>query len=390
MTDEQAQRRPQALLITRNLPPLRGGMERLVQRIAQSLSDDYDLAVIGPQGCTAHLPPVVNVSEVAHRPLLRFLLAGTWAARQRARRHAPELVIAGSGLTAPIAWLAARRSKAGLVVYLHGLDVVAPSAIYQRCWLPFIRRADLVLVNSRNTRRLAIERGVPASVTEILHPGTEQPGPDPESRRAFRIAHGLGDRPVMLSVGRFTPRKGLTEFIDRALPAILAKRPDAILVVIGADANDAVRAAAESEQARILRGAGEAGVSAAVRMLLPCDDATLSAAYRAADAYVFPVLDLPGDVEGFGMVAIEAAAHGLPTIGFRVGGVPDAIVDGKSGSLVETGDYAGFAAQTLRWLETSHSGDARRQCQIVAEQFGWDHFDQHLRASLQSSMERTR
>lgn len=378
---DPSQVRPRILLITRNLPPLRGGMERLVQRLVQSLADENDVAVVGPNGCAAFLPQQVQTREVAHRSLPRFLFQAARAVRDLARRDTA-LVFAGSGLTAPLAWWASRRSRARFVVYLHGLDIVAPSVIYQRCWLPFIRRADLVLVNSRNTRRLAIERGIPPQAIEVLHPGTELSGPDPKARHAFRAAHGLGDQPLMLTVGRLTRRKGLAEFVRLALPAILTRHPDALLLVIGADANDAVRPVSISERARVLRSAEEAGVSAAVRMLLPCDDVMLSAAYRAADAHVFPVIEVPGDVEGFGMVAIEAAAHGLPTIGFRVGGVPDAIVNGVSGSLVEPADYPSFVAQVDYWLALGGQSEVAEQCLAVATSFGWNRFDERLHAFI--------
>jgi phosphatidylinositol alpha-1,6-mannosyltransferase len=379
--DEPAQARPAVLLITRNLPPLRGGMERLVQHVAHSLADDYDLSVVGPEGCAAYLPPQVQTDEVAYRPLPRFLLAAARAVWKATRREFA-LVVAGSGLTAPLAWWAARRDRARFVVYLHGLDIIAPSVIYQRCWLPFIRRADLVLVNSGNTRRLAIERGVPQRVIDILHPGTELPGADPEAGRAFRAAHGLGDRPVLLSVGRLTPRKGLDKFISVALPLILARSPDALLLVIGADASDAVRPATDSEHARILRSAEKGGVTAAMRMLPPCDDATLSAAYYAADVHIFPVLDLPGDVEGFGMVAIEAAAHGLPTVAFDAGGVADAVVEGVSGSLVQAENYEAFASHINRWLAIRDQPQTRTKCMAAASVFGWDRFSEKLHIAL--------
>lgn len=383
--DEPTRTRPGVLLITRNLPPLRGGMERLVQHLARALADEVDLSVLGPRGCAAYLPQQTQVREVAWRPLPRFLFAAAGAVWKVNRRDFA-LVIAGSGLTAPLAWWAARRARARLVVYLHGLDIIAPSVIYQHLWLPFIRRADLVLVNSRNTRRLAIERGVPQQAIEILHPGTELPGPDPEAGRAFRVAHGLGDRPLLLSVGRLTARKGLAEFVSRALPVILAKDPDVVLLVIGADASDAARPAAGSQHGRILRSAAGAGVSAALRMLPPCDDATLSAAYCAADVHIFPVLDLPGDVEGFGMVAIEAAAHGLPTVAFDAGGVPDAVVEGVSGSLAATGNYALLAALVQQWLAMRNQPQVHDQCAEAATAFGWDRFGETLRLALRNQL----
>jgi phosphatidylinositol alpha-1,6-mannosyltransferase len=200
------------------------------------------------------------------------------------------------------------------------------------------------------------------------------------------VANGLGDRPLLLSVGRLTPRKGLAEFISRALPAIIAGSPDALLLVIGADASDAVRPAADSQQARIMRSAEEAGVSAAMRMLPPCDDATLSDAYYAADVYIFPVLDLPGDVEGFGMVAIEAAAHGLPTVAFAVGGVPDAVAEGVSGSLAEAGDYVAFATLVQQWLVSRNQQRIRDRCSEAASAFGWDGFGEKLQTALRNQL----
>ena len=370
-----------ALLVTRNLPPLRGGMERLVARIAAVMAGAYDLSVVGPAGCGRFLPPTVRAVEVPHRPLARFLMAGSRAAWRMAAAR-PRVVLAGSGLAAPLAWLAARRARSKLVVYLHGLDVVAPSAIYQHCWLPFIRRADLVLVNSRNTRRLASERGVPAANIEVLHPGAAPVAPDAGAALAFRETHGLGDRPMLLSVGRLTPRKGLAEFIRRALPAIVERCPEAVLMVIGADADDAVQVAAGSELSRIRQAVAQAGLDTNVRLLPPCDDTVLSAAYFAADVHVFPVLDLPGDVEGFGMVAIEAAAHGLPTVGFAVGGVPDAIAEGRSGSLVVAGDYPGFAVHVGDWLAKRADPDVAAGCRLVAAEFDWEHFDRRLQEHL--------
>ena len=83
--------RPQktALLITRNLPPLVGGMERLVWHIAGALAQDFRLHVIGPQGCAAHLPEATAVSEIAVKPLWRFLLQAQWRALWQALRLRP-------------------------------------------------------------------------------------------------------------------------------------------------------------------------------------------------------------------------------------------------------------------------------------------------------------
>jgi phosphatidyl-myo-inositol dimannoside synthase len=365
------------LLVTRNFPPLRGGMERLNQRMLAGLARRGHAALVGPRGCATHAPPGTPISQVAAAPLWRFLAGALPATWQMARRYRPRVVLAGSGLTAPFAWLGARLVGARSAVYLHGLDLVAPSRLYQLLWLPFIRHCDVAIANSSNTTRLAQVRGVLPGRLRIVHPGTDLPRPDPGARQRFRQVHGLAGRPVLLSVGRLTPRKGLAEFVREALPIILARHPDALLLVIGHDASDALATGrgAISQRQRILETARLAGIEHAVRVLPPCDDATLSEAYRAADVHVFPLREVPGDVEGFGMVAVEAAAHGLPTVAHRAGGVEDAVVDGCSGLLVPAGDAAAFAGAVLAVLASPPS---EAQLLAHARRFAWHRFDREI------------
>lgn len=372
------------LLVTRNLPPLRGGMERLNLHIALALLPTCAVSVCGPHGCAASLPlAAMDVVEVPHRPLPLFLLRALVGAVGLTWRRRPTLVLAGSGLTAPMAWLAARLTGARFVVYLHGLDLVAPSRAYRLLWLRVIRRADLALANSRNTRDIAVALGVPAANIEILHPGTELPDPDPSARQRFRERHGFSGGPLLLSVGRLTARKGLAEFVQRSLPTIVRAHPDVRFLVIGDDATDAVRVAHGSERERILLAAQAAGVGESLRFMPPCDEDTLSGAYQSADVYVFPVREIAGDVEGFGMVAIEAAAHGLTTVGFRAGGVADAVVEGRSGTLVEPDDYEGMAAAIVDALRAGADDPGRSAaCRAAAASFGWDVFGKRLRSLL--------
>jgi phosphatidylinositol alpha-1,6-mannosyltransferase len=114
-------------------------------------------------------------------------------------------------------------------------------------------------------------------------------------------------------------------------------------------------------------------------------DELLLSLYAAASLAVFPVKDLPGDVEGFGMVALEAAAHGLPTVAFAAGGVPDAVADGVSGNLLPAGDYEGMAARICRYLAGERGTVTAASCRAFAEQFAWPRFGERLRALLQDA-----
>ncbi|RYZ73857.1 MAG: glycosyltransferase family 1 protein [Lysobacteraceae bacterium] len=375
---------PTALLVTRNFPPLLGGMEKVNEHLLAALRPDWEPALCGPAGCRRHASGTATVAEARVKPLPLFLLSSLLQSLRLARKLRPSWIIAGSGLAAPAVRLAAWLCGARAAVYLHGLDLVAPSRAYQWLWLPFIRRCDLAWVNSANTARLARERGVPAGRIHVLHPGTDLPALDAGVAADFRQRHELAGRPLLLSVGRLTQRKGLVEFVEQALPAIVAASPGATLVVIGDEASDALHARPGSERERILAAARKAGVEAGVRFLGRCDDATLGAAYQASDLHVFPVLDLPGDVEGFGMVALESAAHGLRTVGFAVGGVSDAVREGQTGVLVRSGDYPALAAAVLRLL-SDRGGSTLAACRQFAGENSWTAFGQRLRGNLREA-----
>ena len=368
--------------MTRNFPPLLGGMERVNQHLLAALAPEWRPALCGPKGSSAYTPVTAVVKENPIKPLPRFLLGTLISAIGLARRLRPEHVIAGSGLSAPMAWFAARISGAKLTVYLHGLDIIAPSRIYQWFWLPFIRAADMVIVNSGNTSGLAQGRGVSAGRIHILHPGAELPASDFGDGSEFRRKFGLADQTILLSVGRLTRRKGLAEFVGKALPAIVERHPELKLVIIGGEASDALHGVVGAERERIESAARTAGVERNLLFAGRCDEALLASAYRAANCHVFPIMDMPGDVEGFGMVALEAAAHGLRTTAFAVGGVPDALLDGTTGILVSAGDYPAFSQATLQLLMTPRTPEQEAACREFAGGKHWPVFEARLRDLL--------
>lgn len=376
--------RPRALLVTRNFPPLVGGMEKLNLHLVRSLAPEWWPAVCGPKGSARYAPEGCPVSEAPLRPLPLFVAIAALKASILALRLRPVWVVAGSGLTAPMAWLASSLIGARRAVYLHGLDLVAPSQVYQWLWLPFIRACHVALVNSENTARLARERGIDPGRIHVIHPGTDVPALDASSGVAFRQAHGFGRRPLLLSVGRFTRRKGLAEFVAKAMPLLAERRPDVLLVVIGDEATDALHGGGGGERARILAAAAAAGVSGNIEFLGRCDDATLQAAYQAADCHVFPVLDVPADVEGFGMVALEAAAHGLPTAAFAVGGVADAVASPETGRLLTSGDYLAMADAVLALIEQGQYAAMQEQCRAFARGKSWERFGEAVRKALRA------
>lgn len=367
------------LLLTRNFPPLRGGMERLNLEVARSLARrGFEVCVVAPPGGMDQVPEGVRVIRTLGRSLTAFLAECALRACAAAITRRPVLVIAGSGLCAPVAWLAARLCGARYAVYVHGLDLVVRNAVYRRCWLPFVRKADCVMANSNNTMRLAHKAGVPAERTFVLFPGTRIPVQVERTGRTRRRI-GAADGPLLLSVGRMTPRKGLAEFVRDVMPLIAVRHPDVVLLIIGDDAQDALLPQSRGGgRGRVIANAQGVGLSSRLRILGPCDERTLEEAYEDASVHVFPLRSMPDDVEGFGMVAVEAAARGLPTVANRVGGVPDAVLDGVTGTLVQEGDHEGFAEAVSKMIDRSNDPAWRQRCREAARAFGWERFESEL------------
>lgn len=381
------------LVITRNLPPLVGGMERLIWNMIDQLRQEYCVHVIGPKKSTQHLPPGVSASEVPIKPMLSYLALTKLTAFVQSLRLRPHLVIAGSGLVAPFAWLAARLVRARYMVYLHGLDVETNHILYRLFWRPFLRRCDTAIVNSKFTWQVAVEIGIPEGKLVILHPGVDlvDDSAADQSRSEFRGRYGLGDSPTLLYVGRITPRKGLAHFIANCLPSVVAAEPSVQLLVIGAEPSGSILNS-QGEQARVLDLLKDYGLERHVTFLgeRTQDDPELDAAYFSADVLIFPVQLRHNDNEGFGMVAIEAAAHGLPTVAFAAGGVADAVLDAQTGTLVSPGDDDGFGNAILAHLRTSRDQRVVQRTTIrqAITPFSWPHFGERLRELCRADLTR--
>jgi phosphatidylinositol alpha-1,6-mannosyltransferase len=361
-------------------------MERLNWHMVAELAKYADVEVIGPIGSATMGPAGVLISEVPLVPLRSFLLGATFAAVARARRFRPHVVLAGSGLTAPVVLLASWIARATSVAYVHGLDLTAQHPVYQRLWIPALRRIQRIIANSRSTAALAAQVGIESTRIQILHPGVALPDvtSDTDEIARFRQKYNLDKKALLLSVGRLSRRKGLLEFVQQALPGIVAKRTDVMLLVVGDAPHDALNAQSQtSEDIRL--AAAKSGVEDHVVFLGKISDQELASAFRACDVHVFPIREMPNDPEGFGMVALEAAAHGVPTVAFATGGVVDAVSEGRSGHLVPPGDYSAFAWSVL---DTLHGlGAMRESSREFAEQFNWTNFGRKLLACVAGAIE---
>ena len=366
--------KPRILLITRNLPPLVGGMEKLMLNLANGLAEYADVTIVGPTGCSAFFPDDLVAYEFAENAPT-FILSSTWKALRLCHSHDFDIIIGGSGLVSPTLRILGRIFGCKTLVYLHGLDLVVNNIIYQSVFTPCHRRLSRVLVNSSNTLHLAMEKGIVGERISIVNPGTNIPQtPDAKALSHFRENHNIDFEKTIVFVGRMTKRKGLSAFVKHSLPEILRKEPRCGLVIVGDEPQDSLNQLGEG--AAVIDVVSSLENRDRVRFLGKLSDADLNVCYAASAVQIFPLIDIPGDVEGFGMVAIEAAACGTPTVAFNLGGVADAI-SSDNGHLVAPGHYEQFTTAVLAVLQSEEP--TSQQCIRHGEKYCWDNFHRNIK-----------
>jgi phosphatidyl-myo-inositol dimannoside synthase len=372
---------PRTLLVTNDFPPRAGGIQNYLQALADRLPRG-ELAVYAPAwpgaaefdaglGYPVHRHPtslMLPVPEVAHR------------AAELARAHGA--TTAWFGAAAPLALLGpGLRRRAGIervVASTHGHEVgwsMLPAA--RQALRRIGRDADALTVVSRYTRgRVAAAFG-PDAALEHLPSGIDAEvfRPDPGARAELRRRYRLGDAPVLSCVSRLVARKG-QDVLIRVLPQVRARVPGARLLLVGDGPYGE----------RLRRLAAELGVAEHVVFTGAVPAAELPAHHAVGDAFALPCRTRGGglDVEGLGIVLLEAAACGLPVVAGDSGGAPETVRDGRTGHVVAGRDLdavAGAVAGLLGDPDRARAmGAAGREWML--RDWSWPALVHRLRALL--------
>ena len=334
------------LLITNDFPPRPGGIQSFVHNLAVRQPSGsvvvYASSWRGAAKFDADQP--FEVVRERTRVLLPTPLVARRAARL-AREHGCDTVWFGAA--APLGLLASGlRRRAGIrrvVAQTHGHEVGWAALPAARAALRRIGRGTDVVTYLGDYTRVRLERAL-HGVTDLhrLAPGvdvdTYHPSVDGEP---VRVRLGLADRPVVVCVSRLVPRKG-QDMLIRAMPEIRRRVPDAALLVVG---GGPYRAALE-------KLARHTGVERDVVFTGSVPAAELPAHYAAGDVYAMPcrTRNRGLDVEGLGIVYLEASATGLPVVAGDSGGAPDAVREGETGYVVRGRDVAQIADRVATLL----------------------------------------
>ncbi|MBV9022235.1 MAG: glycosyltransferase family 4 protein [Streptomycetaceae bacterium] len=325
------------LIVTNDFPPRPGGIQAFVHSMALRL--DPGKAVVYASTWKER-DAVAAFDAEQPFPVVRdrtTMLLPTPAVTRRAvrllREHGCSSVWFGAA--APLGLMAPALRRAGarrIVATTHGHEAAWAGVPIARELLRRIGEStDVVTYLGEYTRSRIARALTPTAVARMaqLPPGVDEKIFQPGSGGAVvRERLGLADRPVVVCVSRLVRRKGQDTLI-RAMPAILRRIPDAVLLIVGGG----------PYRGELERLAEQTGVADAVRFTGAVPWEELPAHYGAGDVFAMPCRTRRAglDVEGLGIVYLEASATGLPVVAGDSGGAPDAVLDGETGWVVRGG-----------------------------------------------------
>jgi phosphatidylinositol alpha-1,6-mannosyltransferase len=336
-----AEQTPLTLVVTNDFPPTFGGVQQYVFNLVANLPPDR-ITVLAPAAAGARQFDDAQGFEVVRDTDSSLKPSHRVAEKVRSLIRSRDIDVVVFGHALPLALLGPGIAKRGTpyVVCTHGREywmALLPGTTEALRWAT--SRASRVFAITRATAR-SISSAVPGHVpVSLLPPGVDVERFHPGAKAGdVRSRHALGDGPLILAPSRLVPRKG-HDVLLRAMPRLI-QDADANLLIVG-----------QGPHERRLRELASVLPPGRVTFAGAVPDAILPQYYAEADIVAVPCRSryLGLEIEGFGIVYLEAAASGKPAIAGRSGGTDEAVVDGVTGLLVD-GSSAESVAEAVRRL----------------------------------------
>lgn len=289
-----------------------GGMEKLSYALAKEFSHQTNTTLITWGKSQKFLPLVL--------PL--FLIKALYLIPAKKIDH----IHIGDGLLSPLGLLLKTIFGIKTTITIAGLDITFNFPGYQMIVPWCVAKLDKVISISDSTRDECIKRGIPSEKCSVIPCGVY---PDDWKVKATRqdlekiVGQSLNNKKVLITVGRLVKRKGVYWFIENIMPQL---DENYLYLVVGNG----------SEKERIEALIKDLHFEDRVLLLGKISDEKLKIIYNTADLFVMPNIKVDNNVEGFGIVAIEASSTGLPVVASDMEGISTAVINGKTGYLVKS------------------------------------------------------
>ncbi|HIF50026.1 MAG TPA: glycosyltransferase family 1 protein [Thiotrichaceae bacterium] len=303
------------LFISRAYPPVVGGIEKLNFEISHALTEFADIKVIANTQGKSALP--------------FFLFYSFIKALFIARKY--DVILLGDGVLGLSGWLLKVLTRKPVVSIIVGLDVTFRNSFYQRLWVKFaLKRLDSLFACSNETIHQAVVHGIDEKSCVFIPLGVNLFNATMSQTEARNLLNLQAEKKYLLTIGRLVKRKGVSWFVRE----VMNKLDNNVIYLIAGDGSDRLD---------IEKSIVASGLQDRVILLGSVSDEQKVALLQAADIFVQPNIPIEGDMEGFGLVVLEAGAAGLPIVASKLEGLCDAIKHGENGLLVnpeKSIDYA--------------------------------------------------
>ncbi|MDZ7715863.1 MAG: glycosyltransferase family 4 protein [Balneolaceae bacterium] len=334
-----------------------GGMQRVSFQLVRELERRESVKVIAE---------VASVSENFNKlQTIAFLLKIAVLLPLKVRKTDADLVLFSSITTAIPVWFLRSRISVPMIAISHGRDVIRPNRIYQQLVHKAFQSLDGVISISKATQNECIKRGLDSAKGIVLPNGIDlekfsSPFTKEEAFQELKklLVIPTSDKKILLTVGRLVKRKGHEWFVRNVMPKI---KSDIIYVIIGDG----------PERNRIAKVIEEEGLEGQVALMGYQTDKILRKAYAAADVFVMPNIPVRGDMEGFGIVLLEANLAGTLVVASDLEGIKDVIIHGKNGFKVQKLNAEKFARKIDQSLNTDLQKFSEDVKSMVEEKFAW-------------------
>jgi len=328
------------LLVTIDFPPMRGGVARYLDALARFFADTIEVVASPMKESEA-------ADEAAAYKVTRVKLLESWgwpkwipAVREMISRSAgADLMLVSHVL--PIgtaAWMTRKATGQRYVVFLHGMDfaLATRNRAKRAITACVLKNASLVVTNSEALKKEVETMFQPKNMLVVYPPTTKHLVTQEKATQHDGPVH-------LLTVGRLVARKGHLRVLKALKELKEGNVPFTYTIVGNGPMRDEIQ-----EHIEVF------GLEQHVSVRQDVDDKKLAEIYASSDIFVMPVLQNNRDREGFGMVYIEAAAYGIPSIATEMPGVDEAVLDSQTGLLVKDEDHAALV-RAMRTLMTDAS-----------------------------------
>lgn len=341
------------LLITLDFAPRWGGIARYLVNVCAQMPVDQ-IMVLAPKGAnTTSFDDTVEY-KITRKNLINNLsypkwLFSFWFSYKAIKDNQIKQIWVGNVLPlGTVVWLLSYLMPIKYTVITHGMDVMLAQEKPRRKWLlkKILKRADTITANSNYTKQQVVALGINSDKIVIVYPGLDLASQTKEVKvpagkiQALKIEHNLNDKKIILSLGRLVARKGVDKMLE-ALPQILKKQPEARFVILGdgpyRDNLEKIITELNLKEYVVMRS--NVSEQEKLTWLATCDVFTMPA--RQISSY---------DVEGFGIVYLEANYFGKPVVGGNSAGVSEAIINNETGLLCDPYDPVDIAAKITQIL----------------------------------------